>query len=111
MKCDPKSPSLAAVVPSWAQTPEITFLRPLEASLRDGSSAISASLKLALLRVDEAATILNVSSKTIRRLTARGDLRVVRIGRLVRVPSSEIDRLMAAGCPSGGNFGDGGDHD
>ena len=110
MKRDPKSPSLTAVVPSWAQKPEITFLRPLEASLRDGSSAISASPKLALLHVDEAATILNVSSKTIRRLLARGDLKAVRIGRLVRIRFSELENLIArGGAYEGGSGGGEGD--
>ena len=111
MKRDPKSPSLTAVVPSWAEKPEITFLRPLEASLRDGSSAISTSPKSTLLRVDEAATILNVSSKTIRRLTARGDLKAVRIGRLVRIRFSEIESLIARGGSHEGGSGAGESHD
>ena len=111
MKRDPMPPSLTAVVSSWAQEPVIAPFRPGKPSLCDGSSAISASLELALLCVDEAATILKVSSKTVRRLLARGDLRAVRIGRLVRIPSSEFDRLIASGCASGGDCGDGGGHD
>ena len=86
-------------------------LRPLMASLCDGSLLISASTKTEVFRVDEAAAILKVSSKTVRRLLARGDLRVVRIGRAVRIHFSEIDRLIAAGCPSRGDFGEGEDHD
>ena len=111
MKRDQKSSGLTAVVPSWAQEPEIAVLYPLKVSLPDGASAISASTKSALLRIDEVAAILTVSSKTIRRLVARGDLRAIRIGRSVRIHPSEIDRLIAAGCPSGGDFGGGRDHD
>ena len=108
MKSNPKFPSQTASVPSWAQESKVALLRPLRASLRAGSLAIPTSPNLALLRVDEAAAILQVSSKTVRRLLASGDLRAVRIGRLVRIPLSEIDRLIAAGCPSGGDFEDGG---
>ena len=107
MKRDLKPPSPTAVVPAWAQEPQIEPVRPPKASLRDGSSTISASPGTALLRVDEAAAIVKVSSKTIRRLLARGDLKAVRIGRSVRIPSSEIDRLIAAGAPTGGSFGGG----
>ena len=111
MKRDSKSPILTAAVPAWAQEPQVAPLRPLMASLCDGSSPISASTNTGVLRVDEAAAILKVSSKTIRRLLARGDLKAVRIGRLVRIHFSEIDRLIAAGCPSGCDLGGGGGHD
>jgi len=107
MKPDSKPLALTAVLPAWAQESQIAPLRPVKTSLSDRPSAISVSATPQLLRVDEAATILNVSSKTIRRLIARGDLRVVRIGRLVRIPSSEIERLIAGGCPHGGDSGDG----
>jgi len=110
MKRDTKSPSLSAVVPPWAQEPEIAPLRPLEESLRDGSLPMSDSTKTEVFRVDEAAAILKVSSKTGRRLLARGDLKAVRVGRLIRIPFSEIDRLIAVrgSCP--GRVGTGGDH-
>ena len=111
MKRDPKPPSLSAVVPSWAQESEIAPLRPLEGPLCDGSLQISTSTKTRVFRVDEAAAILKVSSKTVRRLLARGDLKAVRVGRLVRIHSSEIDRLFAGGCPIGGDLGGGGGHD
>ena len=111
MKRDRKPPSLSAVVPSWAQELRIAPLRPLKASVSEGFSAMSAFPKPELLRVDGAAAVLQVSSKTICRLIARGDLKAVRIGRLVRIHSSEIDRLIAGSCPRGGDSEGGKNHD
>jgi excisionase family DNA binding protein len=48
-----------------------------------------------------------VSSKTVRRLIVRGDLKVIRIGRSVRIHSSEIERLIARGGSHEGGFGGG----
>lgn len=111
MNRDPKQLALTAVVPAWAQEAQIEPSRPLKTSLCDGPLASSVSDIPSLLRVDEAAAMLKVSSKTVRRLLARGGLKVVRIGRLVRIPSSEINRLFAGGCPSGGDFVGGEGHD
>ena len=110
MKRDSKPPVLTAVVPTWAQEPRIAPLRPLKTSLSDGSSASSVSATPALLRMIEAAAILQVSSKTVRRLLARGDLRAVRIGRSVRIHSAELDNLIAGGGARVGGSG-GGDDD
>ena len=111
MKRDPKPSNLTAVVPAWAQELETVPTRPLKTFPATGFPPASNTPSQALLRVDEAAAFLKVSSKTIRRLVARGDLTAVRIGRLVRIHFSEIDRLMAAGCPSGGDYSGGGGHD
>ena len=43
---------------------------------------------------EEAARRLGVSVTTVRRLEARGQLRVVRLGGRVVVPSSEVARLL-----------------
>ena len=95
-----------AGVPTWAKEPQIAPLRALKAPLYNSAPAISTSPKPALLHVDDAAATLQVSSKTVRRLVARGDLKAVRIGRSVRIPSSEIDRLIADGGARGGDFGE-----
>jgi excisionase family DNA binding protein len=42
------------------------------------------------------ASLLDVSLKTLERKIAAGDLRAVKIGRLVRIPASEIARLTAS---------------
>ena len=46
-----------------------------------------------LLTPDQAAKALNVSRKTVNRMKAAGQLRVVAFGRRWRVPRSEIQRL------------------
>jgi excisionase family DNA binding protein len=48
------------------------------------------------LRVSEAASHLNISEKTVRRLIAAGTVKTLRIGRLVRIPREEIERFVAA---------------
>jgi len=49
-----------------------------------------------LLTVAEVASRLRVSTKTIRRVIARGELHAVRIGRAVRIDPQEIERLIDA---------------
>ncbi len=46
-----------------------------------------------LLKVHEAAERLAISQKHLRRLIAQGRLRAVRLGRAVRVPEAELERL------------------
>ena len=108
MKREPKLPVLTAAVPAWAQELQVAPLRPVRTPHGTASPSESGSPTQVFLRVDEAAAILKVSSKTVRRLLARGDLKAARIGRLVRIPSSEIDSLSAGSCPRGGDFGGGG---
>lgn len=44
--------------------------------------------------VDEFATRWNVSPRTVERAIARGEIKVRRIGRLVRIPAKEVRRLL-----------------
>lgn len=46
--------------------------------------------------IREAAQALGVSERTVRRAIAAGKLRVVRIGRCVRVPSDSVSALLSA---------------
>ncbi len=50
-----------------------------------------------LLRVPEAAEMLALSPKTVWQWIGERRILVVRLGRAVRVPQSEIDRLMEEG--------------
>jgi excisionase family DNA binding protein len=50
-----------------------------------------------LLTVKEAATLLRVSAKTIRRLIEREELQAVRIGRSVRLRSADVLRIIEQG--------------
>jgi len=51
--------------------------------------------------VPEAARTLGISVTTAWKLAYAGDMRVVRLGRAVRVPLTEIERIL-----SGGSDGD-----
>ena len=50
-----------------------------------------------LLKVPEAAEMLALSPKTVWQWIGERRIGVVRLGRAVRVPQSEIDRLMEDG--------------
>jgi excisionase family DNA binding protein len=50
-----------------------------------------------LLRIPEVAEALAVSSRSVWRLIAAGDLPVVRIGRSARVTAEAVDALIAKG--------------
>jgi excisionase family DNA binding protein len=49
-----------------------------------------------LLTLPEAADRLRVSARTVRRLVASGQLRVIKIGRRSVVPESEVEAFLAA---------------
>jgi excisionase family DNA binding protein len=49
-----------------------------------------------LRTIDEAAELLNVSPRTVRRAIESGDLTVHRIGRLVRIADSDIAAFLAS---------------
>ena len=49
-----------------------------------------------LLTLDEVAAVLRVSVRTVRRLVASGQLRVVKVGRLPRVTESELQAYLTA---------------
>jgi excisionase family DNA binding protein len=50
-----------------------------------------------LLTFDEASSMLSISLAMMRKLARSGRIQVVRIGRSVRVPKSEVMRLCGAG--------------
>ncbi len=50
-----------------------------------------------LYKIREASELLRVTTKTVYRWTVEGRIRTVRMGRAVRVPASEIDRIIREG--------------
>jgi excisionase family DNA binding protein len=46
------------------------------------------------MTVNDVATLLGVSPKTVRRLIERGELRVVRIGRSVRLRKKDVLQII-----------------
>jgi excisionase family DNA binding protein len=51
-----------------------------------------------LLKVPEAAEMLALSQKTVWQWIGERRIGVIRLGRAVRIPQSEIDRLMEEGA-------------
>ena len=50
-----------------------------------------------LLSIPEFAKLLHVTTSCVRRWTLEHKISVVKVGRLVRIPASEFDRLVAEG--------------
>jgi excisionase family DNA binding protein len=50
-----------------------------------------------LLKVDEFAEALRVTPAAVRRWILERKVNIVKVGRLVRVPASEVQRLIDAG--------------
>ena len=55
----------------------------------------TSDLERAAYRVDEVATLLGVSARTVRRWLAAGELRSVRLGGVVLIPTAELDTVLA----------------
>jgi len=55
-----------------------------------------------LLRVDEAAAILGISERQVRRLVESGILERLKLGRLTRLRLSAVQHLVEYGSESGG---------
>jgi excisionase family DNA binding protein len=51
-----------------------------------------------LFKVPEAAEVLALSQKTVWQWIAMRRIGVIRLGRAVRIPESEIDRLISEGA-------------
>jgi len=59
---------------------------------------LSAKPRPRLLRVEETARALEISTKSVRRLIERGELRVHRIGRCLRLSEEELRRYLNRTC-------------
>jgi excisionase family DNA binding protein len=70
--------------------------RPLELRKRP-SSANAFTEPPPLLSVDQVAGTLAISSRHLRNLIAKGEVRAIRLGRAVRVPRAEVDRIVGIG--------------
>ena len=69
--------------------------RPKAASSVNRQNALSTSL----VTVEEAATDLRMSLRSLRRWIAAKEVEVVRFGRAIRIPSDEVQRLAKVGLP------------
>jgi excisionase family DNA binding protein len=64
-------------------------------SERDGRAA--RSHRDPPLRIEDAALALALAEKTLRDWIAQRRLAVIRLGRAIRIPQSEVDRLLEEG--------------
>jgi excisionase family DNA binding protein len=83
-------------IPSWAaETFDLSDPAPFDAAphFTAGSARAVRGRPLSvpfLMTIAEAAVALRVSTKTVRRMLDRGELRRVSVGRLVRIRAAEI---------------------
>ena len=105
----PQTPrsSAHALLPSWVEAAHAEGSEP-ELAARPQAPVQSAVAEqgakpfdLQLLSVKQAAQILGVSQKTVRRLLARGAISCVRIGRSVRIDHRELESVMKTGTGGG----------
>ena len=95
-----KSSPTNASFPDWAHLDRVGGIAPTSVLARDRRETF--------LTVAEAAALLRVSEKTVRRLITHGDLKAVRIGRSVRIHFTELENLIAGGGARASGSGDGG---
>lgn len=76
------------------------------AQLRD--SARSQHRDPLLVNVPEACRLLSLGRSSLYELIGSGDLRVIRVGRRVLVPTAELDRVIEQRMPAGDPAGEGG---
>jgi excisionase family DNA binding protein len=63
---------------------------------RTTDTGVRGRLVTRLRTIDEAAELLNVSPRTVRRLIESGALPVHRLGRLVRIADADLGAFLAA---------------
>ena len=54
-------------------------------------------------KVPEGATLLNISTRLLWRLIHDGEIKTIRLGRCVRVPAEEIDRILSTAAAGEGH--------
>jgi excisionase family DNA binding protein len=87
-------------IPSWAvETFDLSDPAPFDSAphCTAGSARAVRGRPLSvpfLMTIAEAATALRVSTKTVRRMLDRGELRRVNVGRLIRIRAAEIGRYI-----------------
>lgn len=50
-------------------------------------------------RPDEIARMLNISRRTVYRKVRKGEIKAYKIGKLIRIPRDEIERIIHRKCP------------
>ncbi|MGO9389100.1 helix-turn-helix domain-containing protein [Rhodoblastus sp.] len=96
-------PGFDVQIPDWAlselKAPQQAISRPAGSTRKrqglvgDVAQDVDLTRRAPLVTVQQAAVLLNVSPRTIRRLIAWGELAAVRIGGSVRIRPAELERL------------------
>jgi excisionase family DNA binding protein len=92
----------AGRLPAWAfqthQNADADELRRRHYAIEVAASPpLRSATPTLLMTVKDAAALLRVSTKTVRRLVERGELQVVRIGRSVRLRKSDVLEIIEQG--------------
>lgn len=66
---------------------------------RESQAVEQMSTQQLMMPVDEAARRLWVSARSVWRWISAGEIKVVKLGRAVRIPASEIERIARQGVP------------
>jgi excisionase family DNA binding protein len=82
-------------IPAWALQPPHDAKEPRDAAVFAAPDIAGRGSMSPLMTVGEAATVLRVSTRTIRRLIRRGELCGVTIGRSIRIRPQDIKRIIS----------------
>lgn len=63
----------------------------------DLADATPASAPRPAYETREVADLLKITDRTVRQYIADGKIRAVRVGKWIRIPADEVDRLMVEG--------------
>ena len=75
-----------AAIPAWALAAPARATKP--------TSALTPIDDAQVLTITEAATVLRVCARTVRRMIDRGDLNAIRLGRSVRLRARDIANII-----------------
>ena len=75
----------------------MSLFSPTRPKRHDRTQAVTARrMPPALLTADDVAEYIGSSTRHVRRLIERGELPIIRIGKLVRITPDDLARLVAA---------------
>jgi len=63
--------------------------------VRDTGIAVGGLRNIRLMTTAEAANVLRCSRRTVRRLVERGDLRALKVGRVLRIDERDLGQLIS----------------
>ena len=94
-----QSPAISAEAPPWLQSricaAEVQASVPKTVANPVNPPSLPADIsRPAILTIAEAAALMRISVRTVRRLVATGELSAVRIGRCIRFRRADVERFL-----------------